>query len=39
VYALYRAYNFGKDDIALLFIAGFTSSMIFGTFIGSIADK
>jgi len=39
VYALYSYYNFSKEDIALLFIAGFTSSMLFGTFIGSIADK
>jgi len=39
VYALYEAYGFVKQDIALLFIAGFSSSMLFGTFIGSIADK
>jgi hypothetical protein len=28
-----------SQDIAILFIAGFSSSMVFGTFIGSIADK
>eukprot|EP01087_Luapelamoeba_hula_P010142 TRINITY_DN2671_c2_g1_i1.p1 TRINITY_DN2671_c2_g1~~TRINITY_DN2671_c2_g1_i1.p1 ORF type:complete len:495 (+),score=72.39 TRINITY_DN2671_c2_g1_i1:89-1573(+) len=39
VYALYRAYGFEKEDIAILFIAGFTSSMFFGTFVGSLADK
>jgi MFS family permease len=39
VYALYEAYGFVKQDIAILFIAGFSSSMVFGTFIGSIADK
>jgi hypothetical protein len=30
---------FVRQDIAILFIAGFSSSMVFGTFIGSIADK
>jgi len=39
VYALYDYYGFAKEDIALLFIAGFSSSMIFGTFIASVADK
>ncbi|KJH52245.1 hypothetical protein DICVIV_01573 [Dictyocaulus viviparus] len=28
-----------KHDIELLFIAGFGSSLLFGTFIGSFADK
>lgn len=28
-----------KHEIELLFIAGFGSSLLFGTFIGSFADK
>jgi len=39
VYALYQYYNMSKHDIEVLFVAGFGSSMIFGTFVGSIADK
>lgn len=39
VYALYDSYGFSKEDIATLFVAGFGSSMVFGTFIGSLADK
>lgn len=39
VYALYQSYWMDKHQIELLFIAGFGSSLIFGTFIGSIADK
>ncbi|KAK4534046.1 hypothetical protein CDCA_CDCA01G0071 [Cyanidium caldarium] len=39
VYALYDAYGFGKRDIALLFITGFGSSMVFGTYAGSLADQ
>ncbi|CDF41384.1 unnamed protein product [Chondrus crispus] len=39
VYALYAEYGYGKKEIAQLFIAGFGSSAVFGTFIGSIADK
>lgn len=39
VYALYTDYGYGKKEIGQLFIAGFGSSAIFGTFIGSIADK
>ncbi|KAI6214191.1 hypothetical protein M3Y94_00239000 [Aphelenchoides besseyi] len=39
VYALYESYGMSKHRIELLFIAGFGSSLIFGTFIGSIADK
>jgi len=30
---------FSQRDIAVLFVAGFGSSMIFGTFVGSLADK
>eukprot|EP00742_Colponemidia_sp_Colp-10_P000612 GILJ01000670.1.p1 GENE.GILJ01000670.1~~GILJ01000670.1.p1 ORF type:complete len:467 (-),score=77.70 GILJ01000670.1:169-1533(-) len=39
VYALYREYNFSPGTIGLLFIAGFGSSMVFGTIVGSAADK
>lgn len=39
VYALYTDYGYDKKAIGQLFIAGFGSSAIFGTFIGSIADK
>ncbi|KAI5076352.1 hypothetical protein GOP47_0008417 [Adiantum capillus-veneris] len=39
VYFLYTKYGFGKGDIGRLFIAGFGSSMIFGTCVGSLADK
>lgn len=39
VYALYTDYGYGKKEIGQLFIAGFGSSAIFGTIVGSIADK
>ena len=39
VYALYAHYGFSRGDIAFLFVAGFGSSMIFGTFVGSLADR
>ncbi len=39
VYALYKDYGFSKLAIGQLFVAGFSSSMIFGTFVGSLADK
>lgn len=38
VYALYMAYGFTKEDIAVLFVIGFGSSMLVGTFVGSLAD-
>jgi hypothetical protein len=38
VYALYRSYGYEQHDIAVLFVAGFGSSMVFGTFIGGMAD-
>jgi predicted MFS family arabinose efflux permease len=38
VYALYDDYGFSQHDIAVLFVAGFGSSMIFGSFIGGMAD-
>ncbi|EFJ49984.1 hypothetical protein VOLCADRAFT_58801 [Volvox carteri f. nagariensis] len=39
VYALYQHYGYGVKDIGRLFIAGFGSSMLFGTVVGSLADK
>ena len=39
VYALYAHYRFTRGEIAFLFIVGFGSSMVFGTFIGSLADR
>lgn len=39
VYYLYSTYGFGKGDIGQLFIDGFGSSMLFGTIVGSLADK
>jgi hypothetical protein len=39
VYALYQHYGYGQGDIGRLFIAGFGSSMVFGTVVGSLADK
>jgi len=38
MYALYDAYGFSHDEIAALFVAGFGSSCVFGTFVGSLAD-
>jgi len=39
VYALYSAYGFPGHEIAKLFVAGFGASMVFGTFVGSLADS
>jgi len=39
VYALYSDYGFEQHEIAQLFVAGFGSSMIFGSFVGGIADQ
>jgi Na+/melibiose symporter-like transporter len=39
VYALYDAYGYSQHDIAILFVAGFGSSMVFGSFIGGMADQ
>lgn len=38
VYALYSDYGFEQHEIAQLFVAGFGSSMIFGSFVGGMAD-
>lgn len=39
VYALYDSYGFDIGAIGQLFIVGFGSSMIFGTFVGGLADR
>jgi len=39
VYALYESYSLPRTDIARLFVAGFGSSMAFGTIVGSWVDE
>ncbi len=39
VYALYDQYGYSQHEIAVLFVAGFGSSMVFGTFVGGLADS
>ena len=39
VYELYVSYGFNQQQIAELFVCGFGSSMIVGTFVGGLADK
>jgi hypothetical protein len=39
IYALYEHYGYKVGDIGRLFIAGFGSSMVFGTLVGALADK
>lgn len=39
VYALYDSYGMTTHQIEILFVAGFGSSMIFGTVVGSFADR
>ena len=39
MYALYEHYGYSQAAIAQLFVAGFGSSMIFGTVVGAVADK
>eukprot|EP01039_Chlorochromonas_danica_P004273 gene4273-4693_t len=38
VYELYVSYGFSQAEIAELFVCGFGSSMIVGTFVGGLAD-
>jgi MFS family permease len=38
VYRLYSFYGFSRQDNGILFIAGFGSSLVFGTWAGPIAD-
>ncbi|CAI2166442.1 3641_t:CDS:10 [Funneliformis geosporum] len=39
VYAVYKSYGFDLNQQAILFVTGFLSSGIFGTIVGSAADK
>lgn len=39
VYALYTHYGYAKGSVGQLYIAGFASSAVFGTFVASVADK
>ena len=39
VYELYVSYGFSQQQIAELFVCGFGSSAIVGTFVGGLADK
>ncbi|KAJ7369678.1 hypothetical protein OS493_037265 [Desmophyllum pertusum] len=39
VYALFSSYGMTSKQISQLFVVGFGSSMVFGTVIGSFADK
>ena len=38
LYSLYQSYGYSKQSIQFLFVTGFTSSMFFGTIIGTLAD-
>ena len=38
VFALYRSYGYDINTVETLFLLGFLSSMVFGTFVGSLAD-
>lgn len=39
VYALYEKYGYSPAQIGQLFIAGFGSSLVVGTFVGALADR
>jgi MFS family permease len=39
VYALYQGYGIDREHNGYLFVAGFGASAIFGTFVGSLADR
>ncbi|CAM9240734.1 unnamed protein product, partial [Heterosigma akashiwo] len=39
VYQLYHSYGFEQYEIAKLFVGGFGSSLVVGTFVGGLADK
>ncbi|KAI9136031.1 hypothetical protein BKA69DRAFT_1135560 [Paraphysoderma sedebokerense] len=38
IYPLYREYGYSLNEISYLFVAGFLSSAVFGTFVGAVAD-
>jgi len=39
VYKLYAHYGYASNQIAILYVVGFASSVVFGTFTGPLADK
>ncbi|CAG0925130.1 unnamed protein product, partial [Notodromas monacha] len=39
VYQVYKTYGFAEQDISLLYLIGFASSVLFGTCTGPLADK
>ena len=39
IYALYSSYGYHQSQIALLYVTGFASSGLFGTFTGCLADS
>ncbi len=39
IYRLYSSYGYEKGSVARLFIAGFCSSMVFGTAVGALGDR
>ena len=39
IYRLYSSYGYDKGSVARLFIAGFCSSMVFGTAVGALGDR
>ena len=39
IYELYVSYGYASNEIAQLFVSGYASSMLFGTFVGGLADK
>lgn len=39
VYALYSAYDYSREEIAQLFVAGFGSSLVFSFFVGAVCDR
>ena len=39
IYALYSSYGYDQSQIAVLYVSGFASSGLFGTFTGCLADS
>ena len=39
LYALYSNYGFGMQEIGYIFVMGYLSSAIFGTYVGVLGDK
>ena len=39
IYELYVSYGFSEKEIAELFVGGFGSSFLVGTFVGALADS